>query len=389
MKTVKNIYRQIFEFENIDVAINDVKRGKAKKREMQCFLIHYEENIITIQNELIWHTYQFGKVSRFIIYEPKKRQITAPCIHDRIIHHALMQIIFPYITRRFVQKSFACMSSCLDEEDKQHASLLKFGKGSLYACYSLQSDLAKAFDLYEGKCDVVCIDIKSFFASIDHRVLKHLLARIFSDKEVLEICDAIIDSYSEGAQFMRTPDGYYKMDKATDTGIGLPIGFVTSHTFGNIVLDVLDHYVMDELGHGLYARYMDDVRIICRDHEDAKRMMYLTDTLLVKKLRLTMHPTKTKIIHVKRGEKIDFLQFSIYADRFVPRESTVDRAMRRLKKLIAGYREGKVGILKIQESYQSFLSYMKCAVWTQKCTNLKQLYIDFDGNKKNDVIVLS
>lgn len=318
-KTVNNLAAKIYDFDNIYEAFVEVSHKKQYKVAFQKYCLNIEEELITIQNELIWRTYRPSSTVSFFVREPKQRFITRPDLRDRIVHHALIRVVLPYFERHFNRASFACRK----------------GRGQLSACMEWQRMIRSALGRYGTDFVVVSIDIKSYFASIDHVAIKYLLRRLFSDDLVLWLFDSIIDSVSDG----------------------LPIGFLPSQHEANLIGTVIDYFVTDLLGLPLYIRYMDDMRIICKDRLEAKEILAAIDGLCTGKLILTLSPKKT-VIKPWRG-KDTFCGYIVSPHHFEPKRATVERSENRLKKKLYLYKTTDlVSLQQMRDTTTSFIAYL-------------------------------
>lgn len=324
-KTFNNLWDKVIDFEHIYNAYRQAKKGKRYRYEALDFIKDLEVNIITLQNELIWNLYQPMPLRQFYVFEPKKRLISAPTFRDRIVHHSLVSVIEPIFERRFVKETFACMVGRGTHAAMQH----------VVRCSRIAK--RKWGDYYVLKCD-----IHKFFPSVNHEILKKFIRRTIRDKKLLNLIDIIIDSYES-------------------EGRGIPIGSLTSQLFANIKLDPLDHFIKDDNGIKLYARYMDDFIIIHHDKEYLKTLWKKIEKFVVEELDMTLNP-KTGIFPGKHG--IDFCGYRIWPTHVKPRKTTIKRAQRRFTRFTKLYRDNP-GILKhAHDSMVSFLGYIKhCSGW--------------------------
>lgn len=284
------------------------------------FAENLEENLITIQNELIWKTWEPLPLREFIVHEPKKRLISAPDFRDRVVHHALVRVIEPYFDNAFIYDSHACRK----------------GHGVQLAATRLQRFTRIA--MAKGEWWTYKGDIKSYFPSIHHDILKSLIRRKISESGVLWLTDLIIDSYRPGPR-------------------GLPIGALTSQLFANIYLDQLDHFVKETLREKWYIRYMDDFVITSNSKSKIFEVQREIESFLSRNLALDINP-KSRVIRIS----IPFCGYRIQPTHILPRKTTLHRAKRRIKKLAHDYGEGTVELPRVKASIASFLGYAKhCA----------------------------
>lgn len=316
MKTAKHLEEKILSYENVIAAFEDTTRKMRYKPSMLWLKAHMEEVIVDTIDSLRNRTWKPVGFHEFVIREPKLRKISAPAVTDRFVHHILCRVIEPILDRKFIDTSYACRK----------------GKGMLSACKRVQHNIRSLGDMND--IYVYRIDIRKFFHSIDHDVLKRIMRSHFADDFVLWLLDIIIDSYPEG----------------------LPIGSLTSQLMANVVLNELDHHM--ECAN--YVRYMDDVIIVGNDMDDLmqidrKARAYISDVL-----HLQANRKKTHITRYQHG--IDFAGYRITPWILYPRKRNIKAAGRRLRKL------RRTNVLKYEASKQSFFGYMKHCEWTSNAT---------------------
>lgn len=219
MRRQGNLFEQIVTFENLILASKKALRGKRSKHTASRYFFHLEKAAIILQEELVSEAYKPRPYHQFLIYEPKVRNISSSDFRDRIVHHAICRIIEPSFERRLIYDSHAC----------------RVGKGSHKALERCQG-FVKKYE-YFLKCD-----IRKYFESVNHALLKNLLKRLFKDEKLLRLLEVIID---------HVPESY-------EPGRGIPIGNLTSQHFANLYLGELDHFLKDRLRVKGYLRYMDD-----------------------------------------------------------------------------------------------------------------------------------
>ncbi len=221
MKRVGNLMERICELENIVLAAHKAFRGKRDKAQVRDFSANFTDNIQQLHSELLSGEIQVGNYHYFKIFDPKERLICAAPIKERILHHAIMNICHPYFDRRLIYDTYATRPQ----------------KGVYQALERVKRKM-------EAKKYFAKLDVRKYYDSIDHEILKKQLRRIFKDEKLLNLFDRIIDSY------------------AVTPGKGLPIGNLTSQYFANIYLSDLDHYMKEDVGVPTYVRYMDDVLLL-------------------------------------------------------------------------------------------------------------------------------
>jgi retron-type reverse transcriptase len=321
--TTNNIWEQVIDFQNLYMAFKAASRGKRYHNEVLEFKANLEENLFQIQYELNTGTYRPLPLRPFYVREPKLRLINAPAFRDRIVHHALVQIIEPLFERRFVNETFACRK----------------GRGTHAGVYHLKhcTQLAKRKwkHYFVLKCDVT-----KFFPSVNHEILKRIYRRTIRDKRVLALLDTIIDSYSTEGR----------------PGVGMPIGTLTSQLMANVYLDPLDHLIKEKFQIKYYARYMDDFVLLHPDKAHLRELWKEIDVYLTGTLRMSLNP-KTVIYPDRHG--IDYCGYRIWPSHIKFRKSTVRRAKKRLRKYVKIYETNPHILEHAKMSIASFFGYIK------------------------------
>jgi hypothetical protein len=257
----------------------------------------------------------------FVVFEPKRRLIQAPPFHDRVVHHALVDVVTPYFERRFIADSYACRA----------------GKGTQRAVARVQHFLQVARRNWGDGAYVLKADISRYFASIRHDVLLAEVRRVIADPDVLWLWQRIIEGYGHA------------------DGVGLPVGALTSQLAANIVLNRLDHIVKDDLGHRFYVRYMDDFVLMLPNKAEAQRAMQAV-AAIVASLGLALNP-KTAIHPWQRG--VDFCGYRTWPTHILPRKRKIRRARADFRELASLYFHGEVDRAFVRQRVMSFLAYTK------------------------------
>ena len=264
MKRKNNLYKNIYNFENIEKCFREVCRNTKNKNKVNNFLSYKAIYISKIYNDLKLKKYKPGKFNIFYIYDPKKRRIVSQSMYDKVVNHLVSRyILYPAIIPCLID------ANCASRPNKGTKYAL-----NLYYKYRRYLD-KKYTNYYILKCD-----IKAYFASINIKILKNKLKRKIKDRYALEIIFNIIDS---------------------DTT--LSIGFMTSQILGIFYLNDLDHYIKEELKIKYYVRYQDDFVLLHNSKEYLKECLDKI-TLLLKNEDLELN-SKTRIY--KNTNNIVFL----------------------------------------------------------------------------------
>jgi retron-type reverse transcriptase len=274
---------------NIWAAYKNAARGKRYKPSAASFEYDLEKNLIEIEQELKDESYQPSGYHSFEIQKPKRRLINAAPFRDRVVHHALMNVIEPLFERQFVFDSYANRK----------------GKGTHAAL-----DRCTYF-LRQYKY-VMHLDVRQFFPSIDHEILFSILFRTIADKRVMNLAGKIIAS-GAGVQADEYDMVYFPKDDllSIERPRGLPIGNLTSQHWANVYLNQLDQYAKRKLKCRAYIRYVDDVLLF----SDDKNVLHEWRDAIVKllqSLRLTIHESKAQ--PRPSGTGVSFLGFQVFPD---------------------------------------------------------------------------
>ncbi|MDB9343412.1 RNA-directed DNA polymerase [Nodularia spumigena CS-586/05] len=332
MKRHGNLWSQITEFENLLIAARQAQRGKRFRDSILEFNYNLESELAQLKTELDNKTYQPGAYHTFEIVEPKKRIISAAPYRDRVVHHALCNIIAPIFERTFIADSYANRVGF-----GTHRALRRFTKFARSSRYVLQCDIRK------------------YFPSIDHEILKSLLRRKLKCQDTLWLTDTIINNSNEQEPIL---DHFPGDDLFTplQRRRGLPIGNLTSQFFANTYLNGFDHFVKENLPAAKYVRYVDDFSIFADDWDFLAAAREAIENYLVQ-LRLKIHPVKSQLFATHHGA--NFLGFRILPDRIRVRTENLRRARRRLRRMQQRYIQGKMGEKEISQSIQSWVAHLE------------------------------
>ncbi|HOX40304.1 MAG TPA: reverse transcriptase/maturase family protein [Candidatus Brocadiia bacterium] len=333
MKTYKRLFDRVCSFGNLHTAYRRARRGKRDKAEVIGFDFDQEKEIIRLESELSDGSYRPGEYRSFYIYEPKRRVISAAPFRDRVVHHAICNVIEPIFEERFIFDSYACRKN-----KGSHKALDR------YTRYSRQfSHVLKA-------------DIVQYFPSVDHDALMALLEKRITDRSLMDLMAMIV---SGGKDVFRDEYRmvYFPGDDlfAALRPRGLPIGNLTSQFFANIYLDPLDHFVKEELRIPAYIRYCDDFVVFGNDRSSLEDVRNAIDGFL-RDFRLVLHPRKSVIFRVKDG--VPFLGFLIFPDHRLLLHRSVTRAGRRLRETAEEYADGLISEEDVRQRVMAWLGHV-------------------------------
>jgi retron-type reverse transcriptase len=360
VKRNKHLFEKVVSFENLLQAAHKASRCKRMNRNVARFNFGLEGELLKLQEELLKKTYRHGRYRQFTIYDPKVRKIAAAPFRDRVVHHAVHDIIEPIIDKTFIYHSYACRKD----------------KGTHKAVDKAQSFLMANRFCFHG-------DIKKYFHSINHNLLKGIFRMKIDDKDTLWLLDEITDSAVslQGAENLSPSLRGHEVPEASglaarqaipkarllrrpcspsrNDGRGLPIGNLTSQFFANLYLNELDRFIKFDLKHRYYIRYMDDFLIFDDDKTALKDVKDKIGKFLRDNLSLELHAGKSQIY--RTGNGIKFLGFRISKDYRRLASDNVRRFRKRLKKFACLFENAKMGADEIRDSVRCWAAHAKHA----------------------------
>ena len=266
MKRQNNLFEKIIDYNNIRLAFLKAIRGNRSSPSAINYCQNIDKNLSILREKLLTLKPEWGGYKSFQITDPKLRTISTAPFEQRIMHHALMNVIEPILERPLIYHSYACRK----------------GKGTHAA-------VLYAFNQCKANSHFLKLDIRKYFDSIDHGILKNQLRRLIKDTKVITLLDGIIDSYE------------------TTQGKGVPIGNLTSQFFANMYLACMDHYILEKFQPSAYCRYMDDFVIWTKSMKQTKDIFEKINEYVIKNLNLTIKPP----VFGKSSVGLPFLGFLI------------------------------------------------------------------------------
>ncbi len=357
-KTYRNLWPRFVDWDNLLLAYQRCRRRKRFKPPAVRFHFNWEHNLLQLQQELIEGTWQPGRYYNFRIHEPKPRLISAAPFRDRIVHHAVVNVLEPIYERRFVFDSYAC----------------RRGKGTHRAIRRAQYFLRRY--RYYLKTDIV-----RFFPSVDHSVLQQLVRRTIRDARLMGLLDQIIDS---GCDVLtdEAPQQWFSGDSLLDVlrPKGLPIGNLTSQFFANVLLDPIDHFLVGHTGTRGCIRYADDL-LIFGDSKQALWDVLASLTSQLQELRLQLHPDKTHVSPSSRGVK--FLGLTVSGDSSRLTQDAARRFNRKRRRLQFEFATGQRSLASIRESLTAWQAHVArcCDIGLQRSLQRRAVFSRTDRNR--------
>lgn len=329
MKTYNNLYKKLYSKNNLILAFNKARKGKSKKDYVINFESNFINNINILQRDLITKKYYPSRLNKFVIRDPKTRTIHSSIFRDRVVHHAIVNIINPIYEKRFIYDSFASRKN-----KGTHRAVKRFEYFINKVC-SNGSKIKKPFNNNSIRGYVLKADIKHYFDTIDHEILTNILEKRIKDKDLINLIRIILHHF-----------------KGQNKAKGLPLGNYTSQFLANVYLNQLDYFVKYKLKAKYYIRYVDDFVIL---HKDKKVLMEFKNKIkkYLKNLRLELHEDKSEIHALRNG--ITFLGYRIFYHYKLLRKRNINYFKRKLNDKISLYNRKLID----REHLESFLQGWK------------------------------
>ncbi len=293
MKRLGNLYERVCSVENLnDAFYHACAGGKRKRGEVKRFEADLEQNILQLHNELLTHTYKTSPYTLFYLYEPKERLIYRLPFRDRVVQWAIMLVMEPIWTSCLTRDSYACVRN-----------------RGIHSCLNrlfndLQSDVP-------GTQYCLKLDIRKFYPSINHVILKQVLRKKIKDPDMLRLLDGIIDSVEDGK--------------------GVPIGNYLSQYFANVFLSELDHLLKEQYKVRYYYRYADDIVLLGASKRELHGLLIVINQYLHEYRGLELK--KNYQIYPVEARGIDFVGYVTYHTHVLARKRNKIGLCREVTKL--------------------------------------------------------
>jgi len=288
-------FEDIVSVDNLLLAWEEFIKGKTSRKDVQEFNYNLMSNIFSLHNDLIHLTYKHQEYQAFNISDPKPRNIHKAGVRDRLLHHAIHRILYPFFDRAFISDSFSC----------------RMNKGTHRAINRFRSFAYKESNNNTKTCHILKGDIRKFFNSIDHKILINILQEYIKDEKTIQLLKEIINSFH------------------LKPNTGLPLGNLTSQLFANIYMNKLDQFIKHKLKVNYYIRYSDDFIILSQNKAYLKQITSQIRYFLENELSLELHPNKISIKTLYSGQ--DFLGWINFPDHRILRSVTKKRMLKRIK----------------------------------------------------------
>jgi retron-type reverse transcriptase len=290
-------YNDIISLENLCAAWQEFLPGKKAKKDVADFSLDLHRNLFSLHEDIKNKSYAHGEYKAFNISDPKPRNIHKAQVRDRVLHHAVYKILYPYFDKKFIYDSYSCRN-----DRGVHKALNRF----------------RAFGRRVSRnntrtCWVLKCDIRKFFASVDQEALLGIV-RKHIDHDTLWLLKRILESFS-----------------STASGKGLPLGNLTSQLLVNVYMNEFDQFAKRVLKAKYYIRYADDFVFLSDNRTWLEDLIMPIESFLETELKLSLHPDKVSIKTF--GSGIDFLGWVHFPDHRVLRTTTKRRMLKRIRGL--------------------------------------------------------
>ena len=308
------MYNHLCSYGNLLLAYLKARKGKTKKSYVIKFEKNLADNLKSLRVELLFHHYVPRPLKTFILRDPKTRKISKSHFRDRVIHHALINLLEPIYDKTFIYDSYASRKN--KGAQKAVKRLIKFRNritknGKSTFCKKING---KELNLVKGY--ILKADIKHYFQEMNHSVLINIIRRKIKDEKVIWLIGRIVKNFPTW------------MDEGEK---GIPLGNFTSQFFANLYLNDLDYYVKHELNVKYYIRYVDDFVILHKSRNVLENYKIQIQKFLMNELKLELHPDKSRIKPLYSG--IDFLGFRIFQKHILLRKRNIRKIKFKIKKI--------------------------------------------------------
>lgn len=354
MKRYGRLWPDVVAFDNLLLAYRKAKKGKSQRDEVARFSLNLEHELLGLQKALSDGNYQPGDYRHFTIYERKPRLISAAPFRDRVVHHALMNVVEPLLDKSFIFDSYACRKG-----KGVHMAVDRYQNWARRYTYALK------------------LDVASYFPGIDRCILKQQINSKIKDVYVLALFEQIIDhaavSEPKNQVYFSGDDLFTPQQRPK----GLPIGNLTSQVLANLYLDELDHFVKEQLRVPAYLRYVDDLLLL----GDSRSRLWEWQAEIasyLERLRLRLHPRKINLFRTACG--VDVFGYRVFPGYRLLRNDNGHRFHRKLRGFARVYNSGYLDWSDINPRVQSWIGHsmhantygLRCQLFNSVCFTREQ-----------------
>lgn len=333
MKRANHLIEQIVDPDNLRLACWKAAKGKRYSQEVLSYQQDLDNNILLLRSQVLSVQIDVGNYHYFKIYDPKERNICASAFREQVLHHALMNVCHHSFEQQQIYDSYACRK----------------GKGT-YAALERAGKFTKQFEFF------LKLDVKKYFASITHDILKGQLDRMFKEGDLCAMYAKIINSYEDSK------------------GKGLPIGNLSSQYFANHYLSGLDHFIKENLSIKGYVRYMDDMILWHNDKAILKQANAAIRKYVEEHLSLKIKP---EVLNKSR-RGLPFLGYLVFPYNVKLAKRSKRRFIKKISEIEEQYHSGAWSEAECQRKGLSLLAFTNHAnavnwrkkVWVQNLRDL-------------------
>jgi RNA-directed DNA polymerase len=332
MKTYNRLYEKICSLENLALAFKKARKGKSKKFYVLEFENSLEDNLLSLQKELLEETYKPKSLKSFIIRDPKTRKIHSSAFIDRIVHHAIVNLLESIFEKVFIYDSYASRKNKGTHEavNRFKKFVKKVSKNGKLVKRALNNNMIEGY--------VLKADIKHYFEEVNRDILIEVIKKKIDDGRVINLIKKILENFNSNV-----------------SGKGMPLGNYTSQFFANVYLNELDYFVKHELKAKYYIRYVDDFVILHRSKNRLKHFKEKIGNFLEEKLKLILHPDKSKILSLRNG--VIFLGYRLFYHYSLLNKKNITI----IKKKVRALKENKISLSDFSNSLKGWEGYSKWA----------------------------
>ena len=324
MEKPTDLWENLCSYDNLFLAYKKARKHKTTKDYVIEFEKNLKHNLLLLRYELLLHCYKPKPLINFIVRDPKTRKISKSDFRDRIIHHALVNILEPIFDKAFIYDSYANRKT----------------KGTLKAIQRFDNFKRKVSKNNTVRCCILKADIRKYFDNVDHKILVSVIKKKIFDKRIIWLIRKILEN-------------------SINEGKGMPLGNLTSQFFANIYLNELDQFIKQKLRLKYYIRYVDDFVILHNSKERLERIKVTINKHLKKQLNLELHPDKSKINRLTRGTSL--LGFRVFYFHKLLKKSNIRKMDNTLQTLKEKYYKKEVDYDGLYDFLEGWVAYTKNA----------------------------
>ena len=321
-----SLFEKFCSYDNLKLAFAKARKHKTRRKEVIEFEANLIQNLQDLRTELCLLSYCSQPLKSFILRDPKTRKISKSAFRDRVVHHALVNIIEPLFDKCFIYDSYANRK----------------GRGTLKAIERFEFFSRKVSGNYTKTAYVLKADIRHYFETVDHTVLTKLLKNKIEDDKIMFLITKILRNY---------------MTKEKNKG--MPLGNLTSQFFANVYLNELDQFVKHVLKAKYYIRYVDDFVIVHNSFDVLNNFKQKINDFLAEQLTLELHSDKSKILPIRNG--VEFLGLRVFAHYRLLKLRNLKKFQRKLIHLKGLYRQKQINYDSAFDFMEGWLAYARQA----------------------------